>query len=66
MANGFEVSERSSAITALISSGVREWAPYEPSPPKLETAAVSRWEDSPPSGPWTMGYSIPSFAVIRF
>jgi hypothetical protein len=51
IANGFEVRERISAMTSLIASGARPCAPNEPSPPKLETAAVSRCEDSPPSGP---------------
>src|SRR5438445_3355337 len=65
MANGRDVSERISAITSLMASGSRECAPNDPSPPKLETAAVSLCEDSPPSGPWMRGYLIPSFAVIR-
>src|SRR5712672_3655615 len=30
-----------------------------------ETAAVSFCDDSPPSGPWIIGYSIPSVDVSR-
>ena len=50
-ANGREVSDRISAITSLISGGVLERAPNDPSPPKLDTAAANRWDDSPPRGP---------------
>src|SRR5215469_9834125 len=51
IANGFDVRERISAITSLIAAGDKPCAPKDPSPPKLETAAVNLWDDNPPSGP---------------
>src|SRR6266566_5260355 len=45
IANGFDVSEPISAITFLIASGARPCAPNDPSPPKLETAAVNFCDD---------------------
>src|SRR5712664_465142 len=51
IAKGLEVRERISAITSLIASGGKPCAPNDPSPPKLETAAVNLCDDSPPSGP---------------
>src|SRR5256886_17705612 len=51
IANGFDVRERISAITSLTAPGVRLCAPNDPSPPKLETAAVNFCDDNPPSGP---------------
>src|SRR5580700_3913904 len=59
IANGFEVSERISAMTSLMAAGLRPCAPNDPRPPKFETAAVNRWVDRPPSGPWIIGYSMP-------
>jgi hypothetical protein len=59
IANGFAVSERISAITSSITFGSRPCAPNGPSPPKFDTAAVSLCDESPPSGPWMIGYSIP-------
>jgi hypothetical protein len=46
----FRCQERICAITSLIASGAKPCAPNDPSPPKLETAAVSLYDDSPPSG----------------
>ena len=51
IANGLVVRERTCAITSLIRSGARLCAPNDPSPPKLETAAVNRCDDKPPRGP---------------
>ncbi len=51
IAKGFAVNERISAITLAMACGVRPWAPNDPKPPKLETAAASRCVVSPPSGP---------------
>src|SRR6266478_2280764 len=51
IAKGFEVRERISAITSLMASGERLSAPNDPSPPKLETAAVNFCDDNPPRGP---------------
>ena len=34
--------------------------PKDPRPPKFETAAVSLCEESPPKGPCTIGYSMPT------
>jgi hypothetical protein len=65
IANGFEVRERICAIASLIASGAKEWAPSDPRPPKFDTAAVNFCDDSPPSGPWIRGYSIPSVEVNR-
>ena len=60
MAKGFVVSERISAMTSLMAPGVRPCAPKDPNPPKFETAAVSLCEESPPKGPCTIGYSMPT------
>ncbi len=65
MANGLLVSARISAMMSAIASGAFECAPNEPRPPKLETAAVNCWEESPPSGPWISGYSMPRREVSR-
>src|SRR6202790_25087 len=65
MAKGLPVKERISATTARIADGARPCAPKEPSPPKFDTAAVRRCEEKPPSGPWMIGYSIPSLFVTR-
>jgi hypothetical protein len=35
----------------LVASGAKACAPNDPSPPKLETAAVNLCDDNPPSGP---------------
>jgi hypothetical protein len=43
-ANGFAVSERISAMASVMAPGARTTPPYDPSPPKFETAAVSRCE----------------------
>src|SRR5215470_13351222 len=51
IANGLDVSNRICAITSLIASGSKPCAPNDPSPPKLETAAVNLCDDKPPSGP---------------
>src|SRR5712671_2693490 len=51
IANGFDVRERISPTTSLIASGAKPCAPNDPSPPKLETAAVNFCDDNPPSGP---------------
>src|SRR6266851_5331821 len=51
IANGFDVRERISPMTSLIASGAKPCAPNDPSPPKLETAAVNFCDDNPPSGP---------------
>src|SRR5229473_602317 len=48
IANGFDVRERICAMTSLVTSGVSPWAPNDPSPPKLETAAVNFCDDNPP------------------
>lgn len=42
---------RIAPITPLIASGDNEWAPNDPGPPELDTAAVNRCDDSPPSRP---------------
>src|SRR5476649_2101734 len=51
IANGLDVRERISAITSLMASGGKLCAPNDPSPPKLDTAAVNLCDDNPPSGP---------------
>jgi hypothetical protein len=40
-----------SAITSLMASGGKLCAPNDPSPSKLDTAAVNLCDDNPPSGP---------------
>src|SRR6202790_2715367 len=55
IANGFDVRERISAITSLIPPGDKPTSPNDPSPPKLETAAVNFCDDNPPSGPRMTG-----------
>jgi hypothetical protein len=50
-ANGRDVSARIAPMTPLIASGDNEWAPNDPRPPKFDTAAVNRCDESPPSGP---------------
>src|SRR5580658_1667571 len=65
MAKGLLVKERISATTSWIADGARPCAPKEPRPPKFDTAAVRGWEEKPPSGPWMIGYSIPSLFETR-
>src|ERR1700743_2261190 len=65
IANGFVVNERTSAITSLIAFGSRPCAPKDPRPPKFDTAAVSLWDEKPPSGPWMIGYSIARVSETR-
>src|ERR1700722_4511283 len=55
IANGFGVSDRISAMTAPIDSGLMPSAPNDPRPPKFDTAAVNRWDERPPNGPWMIG-----------
>jgi len=62
IANGCDVRDRICAITSVMAAGrgcahrtIRVRHSWRPLP--------SVCEDSPPSGPWMMGYSIPSFAV---
>jgi hypothetical protein len=52
-------------MTSAIADGVRPWAPYEPNPPPLDTVAANRCVDSPPRGPWMIGYLIPRREEIR-
>src|SRR5580658_6183877 len=65
MAKGLLVKERISATTSCIAVGARPCAPKEPRPPKFDTAAVRRCEEKPPSGPWMIGYSMPSWLETR-
>ena len=51
IANGFEVSVRAFPRSHPDALGARPCAPKRAKAPKLETAAVSRCEEKPPSGP---------------
>ena len=52
IAKGFEVRERISCDHVFDGCPASEMsAPNDPSPPKLETAAVNLCDDNPPSGP---------------
>src|SRR5580658_8509685 len=65
MAKGLLVKERISATTSWIAVGARPCAPKEPRPPKFDTAAVRGCAEKPPSGPWMIGYSMPSWLETR-
>jgi len=63
--NGFEVSSRTLAISATISSGRIVDAPMQPKPPASETAATRRWYETPPIPASMTGWSTSRMSVRR-